>query len=502
LYAEIQKNRHNAPFLDIIKQRLICATIKRMVENFFIEKVRQHFEFEPTDGQMNALSLIGGFLFSRNPDSIFLLTGYAGTGKSTLIGALVKTMDEFQQKTVLLAPTGRAAKVFAGYAAHPAFTIHKKIYRQRRYQPQQERFVPADNLHKDVLFIVDEASMISNGNSDAVVFGSGRLLDDLIHYVYSGENCRLMLIGDTAQLPPVGYDCSPALQPAVLQGYGMETYETALTQIVRQAEGSGVLFNATALRNALNENRTNAFPKLNVTGFADVKSISGEELLDDLNAAYARDGIGDTIVVSRSNKRANIYNNGIRNRILYREEELSGGDLLMIFKNNYFWVENIEQLDFLANGELLEVLRVRRTVELYGFRFCDVLVKHPDYDIELEIKILLDTLHSDAPGLTKEQSDNLFLRILEDYADVVTKTGKIKKLKADPFFNAVQVKYGYAITCHKAQGGEWKNVFLDLGYVAEEHLGVSFYRWLYTAITRASQKLFLVNLPDDFILNG
>ncbi|GAB6013199.1 ATP-dependent DNA helicase [Viscerimonas tarda] len=470
-----------------------------MIEDFFIEKVKQYFGFEPTSGQLAVLSRIGGFLFSKNADSLFLLKGYAGTGKSTLIGALVKTMDEFKQKTVLLAPTGRAAKVFSGYSSHPAFTIHKKIYRQQRFSHEQSGFAPIDNLHKDTLFIVDEASMISNDGLDSSMFGSGRLLDDLIHYVYSGENCRLMLIGDSAQLPPVGQEYSPALQTAVLQGLGLEVQEETMTQIVRQAEDSGILFNATQMRKALAGNQTDVFPKIKFKGFADIINLSGEELIDEITTSYDRVGMEDTIVISRSNKRSTIYNNGIRNRILYREEELSGGDMLMVTKNNYYWTEKIEQLDFLANGELLEVLRVRKTIELYGFRFCDVLVKHPDYDIELEVKILLDTLHSDVAGLTKEKSDELFFNILEDYADITTKAGKMRKLKTDPFYNAVQVKYGYAITCHKAQGGEWKNVFLDIGYITEEHLGANFYRWLYTAFTRASQKLYLVNLPEEFV---
>ena len=470
-----------------------------MIKDFFIKTVKQHFIFEPTEGQVNTLSQIGNFLFSRNMDSLFLLKGYAGTGKSTLIGALVKTMDDFKQKTVLLAPTGRAAKVFSGYANHPTFTIHKKIYRQQRFSHEPSGFAPMDNLYKDTLFIVDEASMISNSAIESVMFGSGRLLDDLIQYVYSGENCRLMLIGDTAQLPPVGQEDSPALQSNVLEGFGLEVYESIMTQIVRQADGSGILFNATQLRKALNENKINVFPKIKITGFSDIVNVSGEELIDEITASYDKDGIENTIVISRSNKRSNIYNNGIRNRILYREEELSSGDMLMITKNNYYWAEKIEQLDFLANGELIEVLRVRKTTELYGFRFCDVLVKHPDYGIELELKILLDTLHSEVSGLTKEKSDELFFNILEDYSDVTTKAGKMKKMKADPFYNAVQVKYGYAITCHKAQGGEWKNVFLDIDYVTEEHLGVNFYRWLYTAITRASQKLYLVNLSENFL---
>lgn len=469
------------------------------LNSFFLSQIRNNFQFEPTDEQASALDLITDFLFSRVTDSIFLLKGYAGTGKSSLIGALVKTMTDFEQKTVLLAPTGRAAKVFSGYSNHPAFTIHKKIYRQKRFSGESSGFVPMDNLHKDTLFIVDEASMISNDGIDSFSFGSGRVLDDLIHYVYGGENCRLLLIGDEAQLPPVMQEISPALQIDTLQGYGLDVSSTTMTQIVRQAENSGILFNATHIRNALLENTTELFPKLSLDGFEDIRKVSGEELIDEISAAYDRDGIEETMIVSRSNKRANIYNEGVRNRILYREDELSSGDMLMVTKNNYFWTENIEQVDFLANGELLEILRVRRSQEVYGFRFCDVLVKHPDYDIELEIKILIDTLHSETTGLSQEKNAELFYNILEDYADITTKNGKMQKMKVDPFYNAVQVKYGYAVTCHKAQGGEWTNIFLDIGYITEDHLGVNFYRWLYTALTRASKRLYLVNLPDEFL---
>ena len=469
------------------------------LNSFFLNQIKKNFQFEPTSEQAEALDMITDFLFSRVSDSIFLLKGYAGTGKSSLIGALVKTMTDFEQKTVLLAPTGRAAKVFSSYSSHPAFTIHKKIYRQKRFSGEASGFVPMDNLHKDTLFIVDEASMISNDGIDSFSFGTGRVLDDLIHYVYGGENCRLLLIGDEAQLPPVMQESSPALQIDVLKGYGLDVLSTTMTQIVRQAVNSGILFNATHIRNALLENTTELFPKLKLEGFDDIRKVSGEELIDEISAAYDRDGIEETMIVSRSNKRANIYNEGVRNRILYREEELSSGDMLMVTKNNYFWTENIEQVDFLANGELLEILRVRRTQEIYGFRFCDVLVKHPDYDIELEIKILIDTLHSETTGLSQEKNAELFYNILEDYADITTKNGKMQKMKVDPFYNAVQVKYGYAVTCHKAQGGEWTNVFLDIGYITEEHLGINFYRWLYTALTRASKRLYLVNLPDEFL---
>lgn len=470
-----------------------------MISNFFLDKIKQNFPFEPTSEQANALENIVEFLFLQKEESLFLLKGYAGTGKSSLLGALVKTMTEFKQKTVLLAPTGRAAKVFSSYASHPAFTIHKKIYRQQKFAGDFGSFGLMDNLHKDTLFIVDEASMISNNGLDSSYFGTGKLLDDLIHYIYSGENCRLLLIGDSAQLPPVGEDDSPALQLAELEGYGLEVRQAMLSQIVRQAESSGILYNATNIRNALNKGKTEAYPKLKLKKFTDIVRISGEDLIDEISACYDRDGLENTMIISRSNKRSNIYNQGVRNRILYREEELSAGDMLMITKNNYYWAENIEGIDFLANGEIVEVLRVRREQELYGFRFCEVLVKSIDYDVELEVKILMDTLYSDVSGLTRERSEELFLNIMEDYSDISTKAGKMKRLKVDPFYNAVQVKFAYAVTCHKAQGGEWANVFLDLGYIAEEHLGVNFYRWLYTAITRASSKLYLVNLPDEFV---
>ena len=469
-----------------------------MISKFFKEKIIENFPFDPTSEQSMALDKIVDFLFLTNEESIFLLKGFAGTGKSSLLGALVKTMTDFKQKTVLLAPTGRAAKVFSSYASHPAFTIHKKIYRQQKYSGELSNFGLMDNLHKDTLFIIDEASMISNNGLDSY-FGTGRLLDDLIHYVYSGENCRILLIGDTAQLPPVGEEDSPALQSDILLGYGLQVHEAMLSQIVRQAKDSGILFNATKIRNALTKGKVEAYPKLKLKNFPDIVKITGEELIDEISSSYDKSGIENTIIISRSNKRCNIYNQGVRNRILYREEELSAGDMLMITKNNYFWAEEIENVDFLANGEIVEVLRVRKEQELYGFRFCEVLIKSFDYDTELEVKVLMDTLHSDIAGLTKERSEELFLNVLEDYADIPTKSGKMKKMKVDPFYNALQVKFAYAVTCHKAQGGEWENVFLDLGYISEDHLGTNFYRWLYTAITRASSKLYLVNLPDEFI---
>lgn len=470
-----------------------------MINSYLSCQITQNFPYNPTDDQLSALKIISNFLFSREPDGLLLLKGYAGTGKTSLVGSLVKTLNKLKQKTILLAPTGRAAKVFSGYAAQKAYTIHKKIYRQKAFSNEPTGFLPDTNLHKDTLFIVDEASMISNDGLDTFFFGTGRLLDDLVHYVYSGENCRLMLMGDVAQLPPVSQSESPALNKKILQGYNLQVEEITLTQVVRQNENSGILFNATNLRDALRSNTVENFPKLHLESFSDFRKINGDELIEEISAAYDRDGIEETMIISRSNKRATIYNNGIRNRILYREEELSSGDRLMVAKNNYYWTAGCKEMDFIANGEIIQVLRVRHTTDLYGFRFADVLVRFQDYDLEMEIKILLDTLQTDSPSLPKELNDKLFYTILEDYEDIPTKAGKMKKMKVDPYYNVVQVKYAYAVTCHKAQGGQWMNVFLDIGYITEEMLGESFYRWLYTAFTRATHRLYLVNLPDEFI---
>ena len=470
-----------------------------MINSHLSRQIRQNFPHTPTNEQLFALNILADFLLSANENSALLLKGYAGTGKTSLVGALVKTMSGLKQKSVLLAPTGRAAKVLSNYAGQQAFTIHKKIYRQDAFSNDLSAFHPSDNLHKDTLFIVDEASMISNQGIDSHYFGSGRLLDDLIHYVYSGENCRLMLMGDTAQLPPVMQVESPALQADILKGYNLQVDEIQLTEVVRQDLNSGILYNATLLRDSLRNNRVEIYPKLTVKGFADIQMINGSELIEAISNAYSKDGLDDTIVISRSNKRANIYNNGIRTQILYREEELSTGDRLMIVKNNYFWTRNNKEIDFIANGEIVQVLRVRNESHLYGFRFCDVTVRFQDYDMELDIKILLDTLQTEAPALPKELNDKLFYTILEDYQDISTKSGKMKKMKENPHYNVVQVKYAYAITCHKAQGGQWKNVFLDIGYMTEEMLGENFYRWLYTAMTRATDRLYLVNLPEEFV---
>ena len=470
-----------------------------MISNFLQEQIKKNFPFIPTSEQDLALTKLSDFLFEKDNDSLFLLKGYAGTGKSSLVGALVKTMNELKQKSILLAPTGRAAKVFASYAGQNAYTIHKKIYRQKVFSNEPAGFVQADNLHKHTLFIVDEASMISNDGLDSFSFGSGRLLDDLIHYVYSGEGCRLILMGDSAQLPPVSQTGSPALDMDVLKGYGMNVSGITLTQVVRQAEMSGILMNATLLRKAIEKEEVHVFPQIQTAQYPDVTIVDGNELIDAIEQAYSRDGMEETIIISRSNKRANVFNNGIRNRILWREEELSSDDLLMIAKNNYYWAKDIPELDFIANGDLVVVKRIRKIQEMYGFHFCDVTVYFPDYDVEMDIKILLETLHTDTPALSKEMNDQLFYAVLEDYSEIVGKREKMKKMKEDPYYNVVQVKYAYSVTCHKAQGGQWKNVFLDLSYVPEEYLGVDFYRWLYTAFTRASERIYLVNPAKNLL---
>ncbi len=470
-----------------------------MLSNFFVQKTLENFSHIPTEQQQHVLEKLGEFLCSHNNDSLFVLEGYAGTGKSSLVGAVVKTMVQLQQKTVLLAPSGRAAKVLASYADQPAYTIHKKIYRQKIFSNEPTGFVLADNLHKHTLFIVDEASMIPNDGLDSFSFGSGRLLDDLFRYVYSGEGCRLFLIGDSAQLPPVSQSDSPGLNPNILKGFVSEVYKGMLTQVVRQEEMSGILLNATHLRESLTTGNTNSYPKLITGRLPDVTVVKGDELLDTLNEAYDRDGIEETLVISRSNKRAGIFNSGIRNRILYREEEITSGDLLIVAKNNYYWGKELKEIDFIANGDLMEVLRIRRIRELYGFRFCDLSVRFPDYELETELMILLDTLSDESPGLSKELNDKLFYSILEDYADIPGKREKMKKMKDDPFYNVVQVKYAYALTCHKAQGGQWKNIFVDLSYVPESYLGIDFYRWLYTAFTRATQHLYLVNPTKELL---
>ena len=469
-----------------------------MLTDDLSQRIRLNFPHRPTADQEEAIRLFAGFLLSPSEEAAFLLKGYAGTGKTSLVGALVKTLDELGRKFVLLAPTGRAAKVFARYSGHSAYTIHRRIYRQKVFSNETDNFVMGDNLSKNTLFIVDEASMIANEGLAGMSFGTGRLLDDLVQYVYSGGGCRMMLVGDTAQLPPVGEEESPALSVPVLEGYGLQVTEFDLKRVVRQAEDSGILRNATALRTMIAEDDCFSLPRVRAAGFPDVKVLPGGELIEAIGECYDRVGMDETIVVCRSNKRANLYNKGIRNTILFREDELESGDVLMVAKNNYFWGSGCRELDFIANGDVAIVRRVRRVREMYGFRFADVLLAFPDYgDVEIEVKILLDTLHSDAPALTREEGERLFNNVMEDYADITVKRERMKKIKEDPYYNALQVKYAYAVTCHKAQGGQWKCVFIDQGYLAEDMLSPDYYRWLYTAFTRATEMLYLVNWPKE-----
>ena len=469
-----------------------------MLNNDLSQQIKRNFFYKPTGEQEITIESFVNFLFSPKTDAIFLLKGYAGTGKTTLISALVKTLDQLKQKCVLLAPTGRAAKVFSHDAGHPAYTIHRKIYRQRTFSNELDNFVMNANLHQHTLFIVDEASMIANEGLSGGMFGTGRLLDDLIHYVYAGQGCRLMLIGDTAQLPPVGEEESPALSASMLEGYGLEVTEHCLTQVVRQEQDSGILYNATSLRQYIAEEEYFSLPRIKADGFPDIRIISGGELIDTINECYDKAGMDETMIICRSNKRANLYNKGIRNTILYREDELNTGDLLMVAKNNYYWGADCKEMDFIANGDIAVVRRVRRTHEMYGFRFADVTLCFPDYnDLELDVKILLDTLHSDSPALTREESDRLFQAVQEDYGDITVKRERMKKIKEDTWYNALQVKYAYAVTCHKAQGGQWQRVFVDQGYMTEEMLTPDYYRWLYTAFTRATEVLYLVNWPEE-----
>ena len=472
-----------------------------MINNYLERQIKENFPYQPTPEQEFALKSLSGFLLAPRNEAVFLLRGYAGTGKTSLVAALVRTLDKLQLKSVLLAPTGRAAKVFSAYAQHPAFTIHKKIYRQQSFSNEMNNFSVNENLTTHTLYVVDEASMISNEGLSGSMFGTGRLLDDLVQFVYSGQGCRLLLMGDTAQLPPVGEEQSPALFADVLKGYGLEVLEADLTQVVRQERQSGILWNATRLRQLIAEEGCCSLPKIRITGFADIKVLPGNELTDELSSCYDCDGPDETIVICRSNKRANIYNNGIRAQVLWREDELNTGDLLMVAKNNYFWTGKEKETDFIANGETAVVRRMRRTREMYGFRFADVTLSFPDRDdFELEVNLLLDTLHTDAPALPKADNDRLFYAVLEDYSDVSSKRDRMKKMKADPYYNALQVKYAYAVTCHKAQGGQWKNVFLDQGYMTDDLLTPDYFRWLYTAFTRATGTLYLVNYPKEQIL--
>ena len=469
--------------------------------------ILQQFGFPPTQEQAHALEVFAEFLTDRDPHAVMILRGSAGTGKTTLSGAIVRTLKEIRQKVMLLAPTGRAAKVFSLNSGSPAYTIHRRIYREKSFSGVEGQFNLNDNLYTDTLFMVDEASMIANMGLGGMSFGSGCLLDDLVHFVYQGRNDRLLLIGDKAQLPPVGEEESPALHAAMLEGYGLKVYECDLNEVLRQSEESGILYNATMIRQMITHDDITQLPKIHFAGYSDIKPMPGAELIEALADSYHHVGLDDTIVVTRSNKRANIFNQGIRNMVLDREEELSQGDILMIVKNNYYWMEEERKSNnklqsndipaFLANGDRAKVLKVRRRIDLYGFRFATLLLQFPDYgNYELEATVLLDTLTSEAPALTHEQQEQLFHQIEEDYQDIPLKADRMKAIRQDQFFNALQVKFAYAVTCHKAQGGQWAHVYVDQGYMTDDMLNPDYIHWLYTAFTRATEMLYLVNWPE------
>jgi exodeoxyribonuclease-5 len=471
-----------------------------MIKKHIQSEILKNLGKTPTSGQVELSLQLAEFIADSDQDAVFILRGYAGTGKTTMLSSLVKTFSVFKFRSVLLAPTGRAAKVLSGYSGHNAYTIHKSIYRQQSSSDGMGRFVLNKNLFKDTFFIVDEASMVSNSTGESSIFGSGRLLEDLIEYVYSGTNCRLILVGDTAQLPPVGLDISPALSRDELDSYDRIVFEYELTEVVRQDQNSGILYNATFIRNLITEGYdTPVYFQLDCEPFGDIRRISGADLIEEISTCYNHYGMFETIVVTRSNKRANKFNDGIRSSILYKESAISVGDLVMIVKNNYFWLEANETIDFIANGDIAEIVTIYKHEELYGFKYANVSLRLIDYpDIEFDCKILLDTLSIESAALTSEQNRQLFDAVSEDYLEIRSKKTRWEKIRANPYFNALQVKFAYAVTCHKAQGGQWKAVFIDQGYVTEEMLNMEFLRWLYTAFTRPTERLYLVNFNKEF----
>ena len=479
-----------------------------MLEDFIIQRIRAELPFVPNEEKEGLFRLLGAFLVSPCREKCFLLKGYAGTGKTSVVSALVRALEGLRQPCVLLAPTGRAAKVLARYSGKPAFTIHKCIYRQQ--QLGVEAFSLADNRHKQTLFIVDEASMLS-ATRDNGVFGSGSLLDDLIKYVYSGDGCSLLLLGDDAQLPPVGSLNSPALDADRLRGYGLDVSDFSLTQVARQALDSGILANATHIREQLPGAQASPpaekayFPTHDSdipfpTPAPDVQPLSSEEFMETLEQAYREVGEEETLIITRSNKRTNLFNQGVRARILWKEDELSAGDRLMVSKNNYFWTQDYDNLPFIANGDMFEVVRLRNERVMYGFRFVDASLRAMDYDFEIDCMLWIDSLLADSPADTAALQKQLFSRIAEDYPEMRNRKEMTKKVFESPYYNALQVRFAYAVTCHKAQGGQWKRVFLDLplstnatnaehGHPMQQQ---EYLRWLYTAVTRATEMLYIL----------
>ena len=476
-----------------------------MLNDEILKLIAQQFAFPFTPSQQQAALLLAHFVTTPKAYAACILRGYAGTGKTSLVGALVKVMHLLKRDVVLLAPTGRAAKVFSHHAGMPAYTIHRVIYRQESFQGEGTRFSLGYNKVRNALFVVDEASMISSGTgvmSTDTVFGTGELMDDLIQYVYSGTGCKLLLVGDTAQLPPVGEEDSPALCDEVLRRYGLLVVSASLTEVVRQSSESDVLSGATLLRQLLTEG-FEGIPPIHTDAHGEVRALPGNELIESLVGDYQEYGADSVIVVTRSNKRANIYNNGIRSRIFDREDEITRGDLIMAVKNNYYWTEQCVKslpkdekmpFNFIANGDTAEVVRIRNVHEQYGFRFADATLRFADYDdFEMDCRLLLSTLQSESPSLTREESNQLYERVLEDYMHIPLKKDRMKALREDPYYNALQIKYAYAVTCHKAQGGQWARVYVDQGFVPADATGASYLRWLYTAFTRTTERVYLVN---------
>lgn len=471
------------------------------IKNFY-SILSNSFPFNPTIKQESFFQKIAVFITNTNNDAIFVLKGYAGTGKTTVISTIVNNLVEVNKKYVLLAPTGRAAKVIANYSNKPAFTIHKKIYFPKKSSGGGVAFTMQQNKHKNTIFIVDEASMISDVAAESKLYENGSLLDDLISYIYSGENCKMILLGDTAQLPPVNLDISPALNTDTLElNYDKKVDWIELDEVMRQELNSGILYNATELRELLKDSFITEF-KFKLRGFKDIVRLTdGYDIQDAINQAYSNYSIEDTAFIVRSNKRANQYNEQIRTKILDKESDLSAGDFLMVVKNNYFWLKEKDQAGFIANGDIIEVLEIYSLKELYGFNFAKVKIRMVDYpdQIPFETVLILDTIKSESPSLTYEQSNKLYEEVMKDYEHLNTKYARFQKVKENEFFNGLQVKFSYAITCHKSQGGQWNTVFVEQPYLPDG-IDRDYIRWLYTAITRAKDKLYLIGFKEDCFL--
>ncbi len=471
-----------------------------LTESAFFTLLKSKFPHEPTDKQSVALQKLAKYILSKEKDELFLLKGFAGTGKTTLIGTLVSNLWKTTKKAVLMAPTGRAAKVMSNYSKSQAFTIHRKIYFPKKQGASGVQFVLAPNKHRNTIFIVDEASMIPDTPADSKLFENGSLLDDLIMFVYSGHNCKLVLIGDTAQLPPVHLSLSPALDENKLSlNYNKEVIKLELDDVVRQAEDSGILANATLLREGIQGDYFDSF-KFNVLPYKDiVRLIDGHEIQEAIDNSYSENGKEETTFIVRSNKRANLYNENIRNRILYLENELAVGDYMMVVKNNYFWLKPSSEAGFIANGDIIEVLEIFAFKEIYGFKFAEVSVKMVDYPNQrpFETVLLLDTINAESPSLSYEESNRLYQEVMKDFEHETSKYKKFLGVKNNKYFNALQVKFSYAITCHKSQGGQWNTVFVEQPYLPNG-IDKEYLRWLYTAVTRAKKQLYLIGFKNDF----